>query len=272
MKLEAVGKYFAPKSPMLSDSPRATAGDCLDISGVMAALGIANAQCGLGIELYLAKIGVSSAGRAIDGLVEIAERLAGRCRQLSELEDDTKRRVLQILATFAYEDYARSAASVRSCENCGGSGFIDAEVFTTKTAMPRKLPEGWEQAKADRKLIPSNFELRRDKREVVSVMCHECKGKGVISNSCRCHGKGQVIDKDETERQGGIPVWKECSRCSGRGYSRLRFSVVLTGIRTAWNVQKNVGYEQVQPIFDALVTECHKQEATADNALARATR
>ncbi|MBL1874736.1 antitermination protein, partial [Klebsiella pneumoniae] len=43
MNLESIAKYFAPKSPMLSDSPRATASDGLTGTDIMAALGLVNA-------------------------------------------------------------------------------------------------------------------------------------------------------------------------------------------------------------------------------------
>ena len=45
MNLESIAKYFAPKSPMFSDSSRATATDCLTGTDVMAALGLVNAKC-----------------------------------------------------------------------------------------------------------------------------------------------------------------------------------------------------------------------------------
>lgn len=41
MRLESVAKYHSPKSPMMSDSPRATASDNLNGTDVMAAMGMA---------------------------------------------------------------------------------------------------------------------------------------------------------------------------------------------------------------------------------------
>lgn len=269
MRLEAIGKYFAPKSPMLSDSPRATASDSLDISGVMTALGLAESQCGIGIELYLAKIGVSSPDKAVTGLVDIAGRLAERCRPIADLDDDVKIRVLQILATFAYQDYSRSAASVRKCDCCKGTGFIEAEVFTNKVTFPWGRPPYW--AKMSRAVGPGDWEKWNSVREEVRVKCSTCDGKGVISNACRCHGKGKVIDKEKTAAQGGVPVWRECERCSGRGYARLKFSTVVEGVRTAWDVKKTTAYDHIQPFFETLITECHKQEAYADSVLAKVT-
>lgn len=85
MNLESIAKYFAPKSPMLSDSPRATASDGLTGTDIMAALGLVNAKCGFGFDLYLAKIGVSTPDRAMELLYESAERLSNRFNIVSEL-------------------------------------------------------------------------------------------------------------------------------------------------------------------------------------------
>lgn len=40
MRLESVAKFHSPKSPMMSDSPRATASDSLSGTDVMAAMGM----------------------------------------------------------------------------------------------------------------------------------------------------------------------------------------------------------------------------------------
>lgn len=47
MRLESVAKFHSPKSPMMSDSPRATASDSLSGTDVMAAMGMAQSQAGL---------------------------------------------------------------------------------------------------------------------------------------------------------------------------------------------------------------------------------
>lgn len=274
MRIESIGKYFSPKSTLISDSPRATASDSLDVSGVMAAIGVAYSQCGLGVELHLAKIGVSSPDKAVTMLVERAEGLANKCKPLSELSTDISERVVQILATFAYQDYSRSAASTRKCDCCNGSGFIDAEVFSTKTHMSaknKKFVRASVMMGVDG-FMPSEYEVRRDLREVVKVLCPSCKGKRVLSNSCRCHGKGRVIDKDKTAKFGGVPVWKPCERCQERGYARLKFSTVLDGVRTVWDVKKTTAYDHLQPFFESLVSECHMAESYADIVLSRVTK
>lgn len=118
-----------------------------------------------------------------------------------------------------------------------------------------------------RAVRPSNWECWS---EVVKVKCPACNGKGAISNSCRCNGKGKVLDKEASERL-GLPVMKVCDRCSGRGYARMKFSTVLEGVRAVADIQKTVAYEQLQPFFEELVSECHKQESYADAILSRVT-
>ncbi|HAK1939225.1 TPA: antitermination protein [Salmonella enterica] len=268
MNLESIAKYFAPKSPMFSGSSRATATDNLTGTDVMAALGLVNAKCGFGFDLYLAKIGISSPDRAMEALYGSAVEISRRFRTINELDEDTRRRVLEILCAFAYQDYARSAASVRKCDCCNGSGFIEVEVFTNKVQYPDGKPPKW--AAVTKGVYPSYWEEWKSVRETARVLCSACNGKGVISNACRCHGKGQVLDKAETDRL-GAPVMKECERCAGRGYARLKFSIVLDGVRTVWDVKKTTAYQHVQPLFELLVEECHKQEGYADNALRAVT-
>lgn len=136
MNLESIAKYFAPKSPMFSDSPRATASDSLTGTDVMAALGLAGHKCGFGFDLYLSKIGISSPDIALERLYEQARKLSGKFRALSELDESARSGVLKVLCAFAYRDYSRSAASTRKCDCCDGGGFTEAQVFTNKVSYP----------------------------------------------------------------------------------------------------------------------------------------
>lgn len=254
MRLESIPKYFSPKSPKLSDESPATRTDALSITDVMAAIGMAHQAAGVGLDLYLAKVGISSPDKAVDGLFEIAKRLAGRCKAISQLEEDIKLKLLQVLATFAYQDYSRSAASVRKCDCCNGAGFTEAEVYTMKNMLT--LPGAARQV-----------------REVVRLLCQECSGKGVISNSCRCHGKGVVVDKVKTEANGGVPVFKECPRCAGKGYARLPAENVRRAICSlAMDLPETTWRRAYKPFYELLVTECHKQEAAADIVISKVTK
>ncbi|HHG9988801.1 TPA: antitermination protein [Yersinia enterocolitica] len=94
----------------------------------------------------------------------------------------------------------------------------------------------------------------------------------MVSNSCRCNGKGTVVDKEKSEQQ-GIPVYKTCSKCSGRGYSRLKFSDVYEAVREHLpELASSTCYESFKPLYELLVTKCLMEEGMADSMLAKVTR
>lgn len=251
MKLEALPKFYAPKTPNLSATAPATGGERMTITDVMAAQGFVQSKAPLGFALFLAKAGIQTPDPAIAQLADIADMFTPQCDVIHFLASDLRASVLRVLATMAYQDYSRSAASVRPCECCNGEGFIDAEVFTMRT------------------ITHGHNELEREEsREQVRILCRECKGRKVISNACRCHGKGRTLDTT-----GAVPVWRECVRCQGRGYSRLMFSAVLVALRQVWpELKKTTAYNEVQPFFEMLVTHCHREEAAAERQLQEVTR
>ncbi|WP_277973418.1 antitermination protein [Pantoea agglomerans] len=270
MNLESAIKFFAPKSPQLSDSPPATAKDSLTITDVMASFGLTEAQARFGFELFLSKHGITSSDRAVEMLTDFGIGKAVRYRAIAELDEETKRSLVQLLATFAYQDYTRSAASTRQCPCCSGTRFIDAEVFTNKTYYPDGKPPIW--ARSTKGVFPSYWEETKPKREAVRVLCKSCNGKGEISNACRCHGKGTVLDKELSELQ-GVPVTKECPKCSGRGYARLPSEVVRRAVAYAvMTISEPTWRRSFKPFYELLITQCHKEEAYADAMLAMVTR
>ena len=270
MNLESIAKYFAPKSPMFSDSSRATATDNLTGTDVMAALGLVNAQCGFGFDLYMAKIGISSPDRALEALYDSAVEISRRFKSVTELDETVRRRVLEIMCAFAYQDYTRSAASVRQCDCCAGSGFTEADVFTNKVQYPDGKPPAW--TKITKGVCPSYWEEWKSVRETAKILCSACNGKGVISNACRCHGKGTVLDKKETDRQ-GVPVMKECRKCSGRGYARLPAENVRKALcGDVMTISQPTWSRNFKPLYELLVSQCHIEESQADAALKSVTR
>lgn len=269
MSLEAITKYFFAKSTMISDSPRATASESLTGTDWMAALGLADLKSGYGLDLFLAKMGISPPDKAVQCLFNYALSQSSRYRAVAELEEDIKRDLLQILANFAYQDYSRSAASVRTCQCCKGERFIDAEVFTNKVNYPDGKPPKW--AGCTKGVFPSYWEEIKSKREIVRVLCPECKGKGVISNACRCHGKGKVLDKEKTKLQ-GIPVMKDCPKCQTRGYARLPAENVRRAICTeVMDLSEPTWRRNFKPLYEALIGQCHKEEAEAEKMLSKVT-
>nr|WP_310616673.1 antitermination protein [Pantoea cypripedii] len=269
MNLENSIKFFAPKSPQLSDSPRATASDSLTITDVMASFGLTEAQARFGFELFLSKHGITSSDRAVEMLTDFGLSQAVRYRAIAELDNDIKRDLVQLLATFAYQDYSRSAASTRKCTCCSGTGFTDATVFTNKTYYPDGKPPVW--ARTTKGVFPSYWEEVRAKREVVRVLCKTCEGKGEISNACRCHGKGKVLDEEKSALQ-GAPVMKECPKCSGRGYARLPAETVRRAAGYAvMAISQPTWSRSFKPFYELLIIQCHKEESFADEMLQRVT-
>ena len=273
MNLENSIKFFAPKSPQLSDSPPATASDSLTITDVMASFGLTEALARFGFELFLSKHGITSNDRAVEMLTDYGMKESARYRAIAELEDDIKRDLVQLLATFAYQDYSRSAASTRPCPCCSGTGFIEVERFTTKTHTPLVAQDVMRKAISwgAKGVIPSQYEKRREVRETVKVLCKSCNGKKVISNACRCHGKGKVLDEEQSAVQ-GVPVMKECPKCKGRGYARLPAETVRKAIGYAlMTITQPTWSRSFKPFYELLIIQCHVEESVADQMLQQVT-
>ncbi|HEB1859672.1 TPA: antitermination protein, partial [Yersinia enterocolitica] len=88
MRLESITKHFFAKSTMISDSPRATASDSLTGTDIMAALGLADLKSGFGLELFLAKQGISNPHRAVESLTQYALKESVKYKAISKLDED----------------------------------------------------------------------------------------------------------------------------------------------------------------------------------------
>lgn len=252
MKLESLPKFYAPKSSNLTATVPATGGERMTITDVMMAQGFVQSSVPLGFNLFLAKAGIQTPDVAIEQLAKYAHQRASECRIISSLPDSQRSAVCDVLATMVYQDYSRSAASVRPCDNCHGEGFIDAEVFTMRSVR-----------------IGRTEYDRREIREHVRVLCHKCHGKRVISNACQCSGRGVVSVIDNS----GLPVKQNCGKCQGRGYSRLKFSAVIAGLHECWpELKKSTAYSEIGPFFEMLITRCFEAETLAERALIEVTR
>lgn len=276
MRLESIARYFSPKSPMLNDSTPATASDSLTISDVMGALGMCQAQAEFGLAAFLGKVGISETDK-VKAVVLLAKHGMAHCDKVAairKLPGEVKARVVLTLSVFAYMDYCRSAASEVSCDACD-DGFIDAEVFTNKVHTPFPARE---MVKMSRQMgvkgfKPSEYEVCRELREVVRVLCPKCNGKRVIKTACNdCRGRCVVVDKAESERQ-GVPVKKPCKRCSGRGYERLPASKAYRAIQEYIPDLPESSWRCLyKPFYEQLITECEKQESIAGEQLSKVTK
>ncbi|MGV2934866.1 antitermination protein [Providencia sp. AGC89] len=175
MRLEDLPKYFSPKSPMFSDYPAATASDNLTITDVMASLGLATSKARMGIELFLAKHGINKPDEAVESLYQYALTQAHKYSAIQKLNEDDRSSVLQILANYAFQDYARSAVSKKACPDCHG-GFIEAEVFDTKYSTKAKV------FVSSGGLAPLRIaNTAREVRDTTKIICKTC---------CKCSGRG----------------------------------------------------------------------------------
>lgn len=268
MNLDGVVKFFAPKGMHISDSSRATASDQLSVTDVMAALGMTQAEAGIGLAMYLGKLGVSPQDKeaAVSWLTAYAKERA----PLSVRKAAGKQFPLcmRILAQFAYRDYSCSAADTTDCKKCHGTGFLEKKNVVMKNHYLMRLPQ-WAK---DHGQSPSEFEVTRPVTSIDRVLCQKCHGTGKISRRCQCGGSGKTLDRKQTEFQ-GVPVYKECNRCNGRGYSRPKSSVAYRGIfETLPTLPDRTWRYAWKPFYESLVTKCFEEESYTDSQLRKVTR
>lgn len=260
MNLENTVKYHFAKSTMISDSPRATASDALTCTDIMAAMGMTQERAAMGYSAFLGKMGISNNDRerAIALLAEYALSKCDKVAALRKLDAAVKPLVMRQLAAFAFEDYSRSAASVKQCDCCAGQGFIEADVFTSKY----RKPEG--------KMIVAGMVKVQ---ETVKVLCKKCNGAGQVSAACSdCRGRGKAVNQKLTEKQ-GMPVLADCKRCGGRGYERIPSTEAYAAVCQITDAISVATWEKsVKRFYDQLITKFDIEEAWAEAQLKQITR
>ncbi|WP_053275097.1 antitermination protein [Escherichia coli] len=276
MNLENTVKYHFAKSTLISDSPRATASDSLTGTDIMAAMGMTQERAAMGYSAFLGKMGISNNDRerAIELLAQYALTKCDSVAALRKLDAGVKPLVMRQLATFAFEDYSRSAASVKRCECCAGQGFIEADVFSMKTSISGCAKDIIQKSKKwGLKVIPSQHQNRREVKEVARVLCSACKGKTVVSCACNdCQGRGKAVSKTLTEKQ-GAPVMADCKRCGGRGYERIPSTEAYAAVCLITDaITLDTWKKSVKPFYDRLITKFDMEEAWAESQLRAITR
>lgn len=275
MNLENSLKFHFCKSSQLNDSPRSTSSETLTGTDVMAGMGMVQQRAKMGFSAFMGKMGVSSNDRekAIELLTAYALEHCDKVAALRKLDSDIKPKVMQVLATFAFADYSRSASSTRTCDCCSGNGFIEVEVFAMKTSTPKHAREIIKMSKeCGVKIIPSQYELRREIRATERVICNMCSGKGVVSSHCKdCKGRGTAINQVETKKQ-GVPVISYCKRCGGVGYHRLPSTECYEAISHLTDaITLDTWKKSVKRFYDELITKFDIEEAWADSQLKKVT-
>ncbi|TQC75558.1 antitermination protein [Pantoea dispersa] len=254
MGLEATVKYHFPKGQNFSGTAPQTSPDTLTGTDYIASMGMAMSRAPLGYSAFMGKVGVSEndAARAVSLLTEFALQSCDKVAAFRKLDTDIKPAVMQTLATYAYLDYCRSAASVKPCDCCHAKGFIEATTFSMKS--------------------PLSGGHSRNIKETVRVLCKQCGGKGVVSTACRdCNGRGRAVMKAETERQ-GVPVMGDCKRCCGRGYERIP---AVEAFRALCDITESISLatwdRSGKPFFDQLIGKLEIEESWANAALNKVT-
>lgn len=260
MKLESALKYFNPKSQQYDATTPATGSDSLTGTDLMGAVGFCQSKAPFGISAVLAKSTGNNEEtfRTVEQLLQYANRTAPNL--LRKAAGAKLGRCLVVLSKLAFEEYARSASSTAPCKHCNGNGFN--HVLRSVVKYP-----GYVSAVDGEEKIPP-----RIVQETIREKCSNCDGKGRVSARCRCNGTGRVRDLEASKRQ-GVPVDKECERCSGRGFKRSPGARAYRAISVLVpDLQERTWNRNWKPFFDKLVTKCEIEEAHADSVFHRATK
>lgn len=138
MNLESTVKFQSPKSPQFTDSPRATASEALTGTDVMGALGMVQSRSPLGFSAFNGKMELSENDKknAIQLLTQYGLKHCGKVAALRKLETNSKLKVVQTLATFAFSSWSRSAATPGArCKDCKGTGRACNRDVTERTGI-----------------------------------------------------------------------------------------------------------------------------------------
>lgn len=270
MKLEASLKHFSPQGMHISDSVKGTSPDRINGTDVMAAIGTTSSRARFGLAAFFGKAGVSKTDGqlAVQALARHAIETAPK--NVRKAAGTAFGECMLVLAQFAFAEYSRSAASSVICNTCNGTGR------TTRTQTTRKVSYPWGKApywaNRSRAVRPSDWEKWTEVTEVVPARCDACDGKGTLSARCRCGGKGEVLDRKSTEEQ-GVPVFKVCERCSGKGFSSVPSTAAHKAIlKYVPELHVRTWTRNWKPFLELLVDKCHREEEKADREFQLATR
>lgn len=259
MKLESALKQFHPKSPTFSDSSNSTAPDRLKGMDSAAAMGMASQRAAFGMHAFFGKndVSVEDKFRTVEALTQYALRTVPKL--VAKAAGNRVAQCMKILATMAFEDYARSAGSVCQCQDCGGKGLI----YRRKEVVKHPGITNIEGTVIVAPVV---------RNELVNELCTTCNGKGQLTHRCRCKGRGKVYDEEQSELQ-GAPVFKDCPKCSGRGYKRVPSSVAYQAIKhLVPELTQPTWSRNWKPFYESLAGKCYTEESAAEAFFGKITR
>ncbi|WP_240182739.1 antitermination protein [Morganella morganii] len=93
-----------------------------------------------------------------------------------------------------------------------------------------------------------------------------------LTHRCCCKGRGEVYDEEPSELQ-GVPVFKDCPKCSGRGYKRVPSSVAYLAIKyLVADLNERTWRRNWKPFYEGLTGKCHIEESHAESWFEQLTR
>ncbi|WP_405470249.1 antitermination protein [Morganella morganii] len=259
MKLESALKQFHPKSPTFSDSSNSTAPDRLKGMDSAAAMGMASQRAAFGMHAFFGKndVSIEDKFRTVEALTQYALRTVPKL--VAKAAGNRVAQCMKILSAMAFEDYARSAGSVCQCQDCGGKGLI----YRRKEVVKHPGITNMEGTVIVEPLV---------RTECVDELCTTCNGKGQLTHRCQCRGRGKVPDEEQTLLQ-GVPVIKDCPRCSGRGYRRVPSSVAYNAIKhLVPDLTQSSWSRNWKPFYEALTGKCYIEENMAEGLFSQITK
>lgn len=259
MKLENALKNFHPKSPTFGNVAGCTSPDRITGTDIMAAMGMTESQAKFGMTAFLAKNDVSEEDKfsTVEALTQYALKVAPKL--VRKAAGKKLGYCLIVLSKMAFEDYARSAGSVYQCSACSGKGLIYKRKDVIKHPGITRL---------DGTVIIEPW----TKNEEVGELCQECNGKGQITHRCRCKGRGKVLDGIQTKLQ-GVPVFKDCPRCAGKGFNRVPSSVAYNAIKhLVPDLTQSSWSRNWKPFYEKLAGKCFIEESIAERVFRRVTK
>lgn len=253
MKLENALKNFHPKSPTFGNVAGCTSPDRITGTDINAAMGMTESQAEFGMTAFLAKNDVSDEDKfsTVEALMQYAKKITPKL--VRKAAGKKLGYCLIVLAKMAFEDYARSAGSVCQCSACSGKGLIYSRKDVIKHPGITRLDgtvviEPWVE------------------NEKVEELCVPCNGKGQLTHRCRCKGRGKVLDEVQSELQ-GVPVFKDCPRCAGRGFKRVPSSVAYSAIKhLVPDLTQSSWSRNWKPFYEKLTSKCYMEENIAEQA------
>lgn len=259
MKLESALKQFHPKSPTFSDSSNSTAPDRLKGMDSAAAMGMASPRATFGMHAFFGKndVSIEDKFRTVEALTQYALRTVPKL--VAKAAGNRVAQCMKILSAMAFEDYARSAGSVCQCQDCGGKGLI----YRRKEVVKHPGITNMQGTVIVEPLV---------RTECVDELCTTCNGKGQLTHRCQCRGRGKVPDEEQTLLQ-GVPVIKDCPRCSGRGYRRVPSSVAYNAVKhLVPDLTQSSWSRNWKPFYEALTGKCYIEENMAEGLFSQITK